>query len=161
MGRRVPKIWQWSVCNFGRYREKREGENSPPPVSRGLKTGGLHFRQKLRNFWNLTLFDIEDIDLGSPKLHAIEIFSQTTFHKSLVILAFIGAELAGGQIFPPSRAHNSEPHSRARVKGRPLTEGKIHSRHDTVRCRLKSVRSNAQGVLSGFSLANPVNSRTA
>ena len=65
------------------------------------------------NFYNL-----EDIDLGSPNLHAIEIFSHR-YHlpKKLVILAFIGAELAGGggQILPPSRAHNSEPHSRARV----------------------------------------------
>ena len=33
----------------------------------------------------------------------IEIFSQPTFHKTLVILALIGAELAGGgvQILPP------------------------------------------------------------
>ena len=34
-----------------------------------------------------------------------------------MILAFIGAELAGGQILPPpSRARNSGPHSRTQVK---------------------------------------------
>ena len=65
------------------------------------------------------LFDFfpEDIDLGSLKVHDIEIFNQTTFYKKLAILAFKGAELAGGQILPPSpfMARNSEPHSRARV----------------------------------------------
>ena len=47
-----------------------------------------------------------------------EIFSQPTFHKNLVILAFIGAELAGGPILPPLRIppRNSGPHSRAWVK---------------------------------------------
>ena len=65
---------------------------------------------------NLALFDLEDIGLGSPELHAMEVFIQTTFHKHLVILAFIVAELAGGQIFPPSRARYSEPHSRSRVR---------------------------------------------
>ena len=50
----------------------------------------------------LDFLDLKDIDLGSPKLHIIEIFSQPTSHKNLVILAFIGAELAGGgQILPP------------------------------------------------------------
>ena len=55
-------------------------------------------------FWSLFQFEfisIEDIDLESPKLHKIEIFSQTTSHKKLVILALIGAELAGVQILPP------------------------------------------------------------
>ena len=34
-------------------------------------------------------------------MHTIEIFSQTTAVKNLVILAFIGAELAGGGEFCP------------------------------------------------------------
>ena len=47
-------------------------------------------------FLNFIFFYLEDIDLGSPKLHVIEIFNQPTFYKkNLVILAFIGAELAG------------------------------------------------------------------
>ena len=41
----------------------------------------------------------EDIDLGSPKLHMIEILSQPTSHKNLLILAFIGAELVGGGVW--------------------------------------------------------------
>ena len=64
-------------------------------------------------------FVLEDIDLGSPNLHAMEIFSHNTSLKNLVILAFIGAEFAGGGqslSSPPSRALNSEPHSRARVR---------------------------------------------
>ena len=66
-----------------------------------LKNEGMHFSTKFIFFWNLNLFDLEDIDLGSPKLHAIETFNHTTFHKNLVILAFIGAELVGrGQILP-------------------------------------------------------------
>ena len=53
------------------------------------------------------------------KLHVFETFDQTTFHKSLVILAFIGAELAGGggaDSAPPSMARYSGLHSRARDK---------------------------------------------
>ena len=51
----------------------------------------------------MNFLDLEDIDLGSPNLHAIEIYSYTTSHKDLVILAFIEAEMArgGGQILPP------------------------------------------------------------
>ena len=48
------------------------------------------------------------------------IISQTTSHKNLMILAFIGAEWQGWEADsapPPSRAQNSEPHSQARVKG--------------------------------------------
>ena len=53
-------------------------------------------------FGNSCFFDLEDIDLGSPKLHTVDILSQTTSHKNLVILAFIEAELVGGwQILPP------------------------------------------------------------
>ena len=65
----------------------------------------------------MIFFYLEDIDLGSPNLHATGIYSHTTSHKKLVILAFIGAELAGGgvQILPPSMARNSGPHSMARV----------------------------------------------
>ena len=70
----------------------------------------------------MIFFYLQDIDLGSPNLHAIEVYSHTTYHKNLVILAFIGAELAGGEgrfcPLPPSRARNSEPHSLARVKVR-------------------------------------------
>ena len=50
---------------------------------------------------NLGIFEIrfyylEDIDLVSPKLQTIEIFSQTTSQENLVILGCIGAELAEG-----------------------------------------------------------------
>ena len=66
----------------------------------------------------MNLFELEDVDLESPKLHATEIYNQTTSNKNLVILALIGAELAAVQILPhPSRACLSVPHSRARVKG--------------------------------------------
>ena len=77
------------------------------------------FRRNLGKFLTFEFFDLEDIDLGAPKLHAIEIYNQTTSHKNLVILAFIEAELAVGQILPPPPfwARKSEPHSRARVKG--------------------------------------------
>ena len=54
---------------------------------------------------------------------------QTSFHKNLVILAFIGAELAGRgeQILPPpSMARNSGPQSRARVNS--MTFPACHSR---------------------------------
>ena len=56
----------------------------------------MHFQQNLRFLFKFDFFYLEDIDLGSPKLLVLEIFDQTTFHKNLVILAFIGAELAGG-----------------------------------------------------------------
>ena len=59
----------------------------------------------------------------------IEIFSQPTSHKRSVILAFIGAVLAGGgQILPLSRARNSGPHSRARAKERifPMLSETLH-----------------------------------
>ena len=47
-------------------------------------------------------FGLDNIDLVSPKLHAIEIFYQTTFQIHLMILAFIGADLAGrGRFCPP------------------------------------------------------------
>ena len=61
------------------------------------------FSTKFRIFFlNLYLFDLEVIDLRSPKLLTIEICSQITSHKNLVILAFIGAELVGGgQNLPP------------------------------------------------------------
>ena len=63
----------------------------------------MHFRRSLGKFLIYDFFDLENIDLGSPNLHAIEIFSHTTSHKKLVILAFIRAELAGGGRFcPPS-----------------------------------------------------------
>ena len=48
-------------------------------------------------------------------MHTIEIFSQTMSRKHLVILAFVEAEFAGGQILLPSWARNSEAHSRARA----------------------------------------------
>ena len=62
----------------------------------------MHFRQNLRKFYEIRIFDLEGIDLGSPKLHVSETFDQSTFHKNLMILAIIGAELSGvGQILPP------------------------------------------------------------
>ena len=56
--------------------------------------------------------------MESPELHMIEILSQPTSHKNFVILAFIGAELAGlanSAPLPPSSERNSGPHFRARV----------------------------------------------
>ena len=82
-----------------------------------LKTRRSAFFTKVTKNFEIRFFYPEDVDLGPPKLHMIESFSQPTSHKTLVILAFIGAELPGGQILPPppSRARNSGPHSRARV----------------------------------------------
>ena len=60
-----------------------------------LKTGGTHFPQNKKT----NLLDLEHIDLGLPTLHTIEILSQITSSKNLVILAFIGAELAGKSRF--------------------------------------------------------------
>ena len=59
--------------------------------------------QNLGICFEIYFFDVEDIDIWSPKLHAIQIFDQTTSHTDLVILAFIGADLAGGggQILSP------------------------------------------------------------
>ena len=61
---------------------------------------------------------LSDHDKGSPTLHVIESFNPPTSHK-MVILSLMGAEIAGvgGRFSSPSRARNSEPHSRARVKG--------------------------------------------
>ena len=76
----------------------------------------MSFRQNFEKFLICEFFNLEDIDLGSTNLHAIEILSHTTSHKNLVILAFIGVELAGGgadSALTPSRARNSEPHSQA------------------------------------------------
>ena len=86
------------------------------------------FSTKFRNFVRHDFYYLEDIDLGSSNLHAIEIFSHTISHKNLVILAIIRAELArGGKIQPPppSRARNSEPHSRARVKLKDAVERRL------------------------------------
>ena len=55
----------------------------------------MHFRQKLKIFLKFDFVFFEDIDLGSPKLHFIEIFNQTTSNNKLVILA-----LAGGSFCP-------------------------------------------------------------
>ena len=55
------------------------------------------------------IFYLEGSNLGLPELHVIEIFNQTTFHRNLVILAFIGAELAwGADSVPPSFARNGQ-----------------------------------------------------
>ena len=56
----------------------------------------MHFRRNLGIFLRYDFFYLEDTDLGSPNLYTIETFSHATFNKKLVILAFIGAELAGG-----------------------------------------------------------------
>ena len=61
----------------------------------------MHFRRNLGKYLIDEFFDLEDIDVGSPNLQAIETYSHTTSHKNSVILAFVGAELAGGQILPP------------------------------------------------------------
>ena len=77
------------------------------------------FGQNLGKLCNLNLFDLEDFALWSSKLHPIAHFNQNTSHKNLVILAFMGAEMVGGgtdSVLLPSRARNSETHSRARVK---------------------------------------------
>ena len=83
----------------------------------------MHFRRNLGKFFIYEFFYLEDIDIGSPNLHTIEIFSHATSHKNLMILAAIRAELVGGGADSaplPSRARNSEPHSQARVKGKTL-----------------------------------------
>ena len=73
----------------------------------------------------MIFYDLQDIDPGSPNLHAIEIFSHTISHKNLVLLAFIGAELAG-------RA-DSAPPLPGRVILNPITgRGLIEPRDGTV-----------------------------
>ena len=61
----------------------------------------------------MTSLDLEDVDLGSPNLHHKELCGPTL--PSYVFLAFLGAEIAGGQNIPPSRARNSQTLSRGRV----------------------------------------------
>ena len=57
-----------------------------------LKNRRYAYSRKFRIFYSNSFY-LEDTDLGSPKLHTIEIFNQTNSHKNLVILAFMGAEL--------------------------------------------------------------------
>ena len=64
-----------------------------------LKIVAMHLYSKLV-FLKYEKVDLEDTDLRSPALHTMDIFSQTTYHQNWVILAYIGAELAGGQILP-------------------------------------------------------------
>ena len=48
-------------------------------------------------FWPyLTSFDLEVVDLRSPKLHTIKFLGDSSCVPSLVILPFIGAEIIGG-----------------------------------------------------------------
>ena len=48
-------------------------------LSSTLKKPEAYIFAKIYDFFlNLSYFDHEDIDLGSPKLQAIEIFNQTT-----------------------------------------------------------------------------------
>ena len=66
----------------------------------------------------MNFFDLHDIDLGSTNLQTIEVLSHATSHNNLVILTFIGADLAGRGAYSAtslSRARNSGHHSRARV----------------------------------------------
>ena len=49
----------------------------------------------------MTSFDLEDVDLGSPNLHHKEFLCGPTHPPSFVFLAFLGAEIAGGQNMPP------------------------------------------------------------
>ena len=64
--------------------------------SRPKNTNICIFPQNLIKICNINSIDPEDIHLRSPKLHAIEFFNHATSHKDVMILAFIGAELAGG-----------------------------------------------------------------
>ena len=63
----------------------------------------MHFQRNIGKLLIYEFFYLEDIDLGTPNLHVIEIFSHTISHKNLAILAFIAAELAvgGGRFCPP------------------------------------------------------------
>ena len=56
----------------------------------------MHLSTKFREIFEIRFCYLEDIDLGSPKSHMIEIFNQTTSHKNLVILAFIGVSQGAG-----------------------------------------------------------------
>ena len=67
-----------------------------------LKNRGMHISTKFRIFWKLILFDHEDIDLGSPKLHVTKFFNQSTFRKNVEILAFVRAEMARGTDSAPT-----------------------------------------------------------
>ena len=69
---------------------------SPRSLSFTLKKPEACIFDKIYDFL-FEIFDLQDIDLGSPKLHVIDTFNQATFN---VILAFIGAELAGGRFCP-------------------------------------------------------------
>ena len=90
-------------AQFFAIREKPIGgsQQPPPPSGRGLKKRRHAFPTRNGKIWKFDFFYLEDIDLRSPKSHTIEIFSQDTSHKKMVILAFIGAELAGGGAFLP------------------------------------------------------------
>ena len=50
----------------------------------------------------MTSFDLEDVDLGSPNLHHKEFLCGPTHPRRFVFLAFLGADIAGGQNMPPS-----------------------------------------------------------
>ena len=75
------------------------GYNSLPATAKKKRMHAFSTKFK-KYFWNLDFY-LEDTDLGSSKLHAIEIYNQTTCLKYLVVLAYIGTEFAGGQILPP------------------------------------------------------------
>ena len=66
-----------------------------------LKNPEFCIFHKIKENFEIYFFLLEDIAIGSPTSHMMDIFSQPTYHKNLMILAFIGAELAGGQILPP------------------------------------------------------------
>ena len=51
---------------------------------------------KCENFAMMTLFDLENVDLGSPNLHFKEFLYGPTYHRNFVFLTLAEAEIAGG-----------------------------------------------------------------
>ena len=84
-------FWKWFLDIIVCYPEQKK------------KTLVCTFPRCLLDFFHLNTFDLEDNNLGSPKLHVIQFFNRPTSRKE-VILAFIGAEIAGKAGFcpPPS-----------------------------------------------------------
>ena len=62
----------------------------------------------------MTSFDLENVDLRSQNLRQKDCLC---LPPSVVSLALLGAEIAGGHYMPPSRACKSQTLSSARVHG--------------------------------------------
>ena len=88
-----------------------------------LKQSAARLNKKCEKFALMTSFDLEDVKLGSPNLYHKEFLCGPTQPPSFVFLAFLGAEIAGGQNMPPSGARNSQTLSRGRVNPRPHRRG--------------------------------------